>query len=159
MWPEPVERVARELRAAAAEATIQEFPEEAHTAEAAARAIGCALDEIVKSILFVADGKTYVLALVPGDRRADAGRIAEAVGAEKARVANAAQVVEATGYEPGGVAPFPLRTVDEVLMERTLLQHAKVWAGAGTSVHMVGIAPGELQRLADAKTADLVEPR
>jgi Cys-tRNA(Pro) deacylase len=158
MWPEPVERVARELRAAAAEATIEEFPEEAHTAEAAAKAIGCALDEIVKSILFVCD-ETYVLALVPGDRRADGGRIAAAVGAERAKVASAAQVVEATGYEPGGVAPFPLRTVDHVLIERTLLQHARVWAGAGSPVHMVGIAPGELQRLSQAKTADLVEPR
>ena len=51
MWPEPVERIARELRAAAIDATIQEFPEGTPTADAAARAIGCRLEQIVKWVL------------------------------------------------------------------------------------------------------------
>jgi prolyl-tRNA editing enzyme YbaK/EbsC (Cys-tRNA(Pro) deacylase) len=155
MWPEPVERVARELRAAAAEAMIQEFPHGTPTAEAAAEAIGCSLGQIVKSIVFVA-GRSYVVALVPGDRRADAASVAEAVGTGEVRVANAKEVVEATGFEPGAVAPFPLPRVREVVMELTLLQHDRVWIGAGSPRHMAVLAPGELQRIADAKTADLV---
>jgi prolyl-tRNA editing enzyme YbaK/EbsC (Cys-tRNA(Pro) deacylase) len=155
MWPEAVERVARELRAAAAEATIQEFPEKTPTAEAAAKAIGCSLDQIVKSIVFVA-GRSYVVALVPGDRRADAESVANAADVPEVRVATAQEVVDATGFEPGAVSPFPLPRVHAVLMERTLLQHAKVWFGAGTPAHMAALAPGELQRIADAKTADLV---
>jgi prolyl-tRNA editing enzyme YbaK/EbsC (Cys-tRNA(Pro) deacylase) len=155
MWPEPVERVARELRAAAAEATIQEFPHGTPTAEAAAKAIGCSLDQIVKSIVFVA-GRSYLVALVPGDRRADAVSVAKAADVPEVRVATAAEVVDATGFEPGAVSPFPLPRVHEVLMERTLLQHPKVWFGAGTPTHMAALAPGELQRIAEAKTADLV---
>jgi prolyl-tRNA editing enzyme YbaK/EbsC (Cys-tRNA(Pro) deacylase) len=155
MWPEPVERVARELRAAAAEATIQEFPHGTPTAEAAAKAIGCSLDQIVKSIVFVA-GRSYLVALVPGDRRADAASVAKAADVVEVRVATAKEVVDATGFEPGAVSPFPLPRVHEVLMERTLLQHPKVWFGAGTPAHMAALAPGELQRIADAKTADLV---
>src|SRR5262245_56744645 len=110
MWPDPVERVARELRAAAIEATVQELPEGTPTAEAAANAVGCGLDRIVKSLVFVADG-AYVLAMVPGDRRADEKRVAEVVGAGEIRVARGAEVLEATGFEPGGVAPFPLAAV------------------------------------------------
>ena len=155
MWPEPVERVARELRAAAAEATIEEFSESTGSAEAAAKAIGCSLAQIVKSIVFVCGG-TAVVALVPGDRRADADCVAEAVGADSARVATRDEVVQVTGFEPGAVSPFPLRAVDEVLMERTLLQHPKVWVGAGSPAHMAGLAPAELQRVADARTADLL---
>ena len=155
MWPEPVERVARELRAAAAEAMIQEFPHGTPTAEAAAKAIGCALDQIVKSIVFVCEG-VYVVALVPGDRRADAASVAREAGTADARVANAKEVVDATGFEPGAVSPFPLPRVRAVLMERTLLQHGRVWFGAGTPAHMAALAPGELQRIADARTADLV---
>jgi len=155
MWPEPVERVARELRAAAAEATIQEFPENTPTAEAAAKAVGCSLDQIVKSIVFVA-GRSYLVALVPGDRRADAASVAKAAEVPEVRVATAQEVVDATGFEPGAVSPFPLPRVHEVLMERTLLQHPKVWFGAGTPAHLAALAPGELQRIADAKTADLV---
>jgi prolyl-tRNA editing enzyme YbaK/EbsC (Cys-tRNA(Pro) deacylase) len=155
MWPEPVERVARELRAAAAEAVIQEFPHGTPTAAAAAKAIGCSLDQIVKSIVFVA-GRSYVVAMVPGDRRADAARVAEAAGVKEVRIATADEVVAATGFEPGAVSPFPLPRVSEVLMERTLLQHSKVWFGAGTPAHMAALAPAELQRITEAKPVDLV---
>jgi prolyl-tRNA editing enzyme YbaK/EbsC (Cys-tRNA(Pro) deacylase) len=158
LWPEPVERVARELRAGAVEATVQEFPEGTPTAEAAAKAVGCRLDQIVKSVVFVCDG-AYVLAMVPGDRRADEERVAQMAGAGEVRVARAGEVVEATGFEPGGVAPFPLAAVEEVFIERTLLQHDRVWIGAGTPAHMAGLAPGELQRLSGARAADLVGPR
>jgi prolyl-tRNA editing enzyme YbaK/EbsC (Cys-tRNA(Pro) deacylase) len=153
-----VERVARELRAAAVDATVQEFPEGTPTAEAAAQAVGSGLDQIVKSLVFVCDD-AYVLAMVPGDRRADEARVAEAAGAQEVRVARANEVVEATGFEPGGVAPFPLVAVQRVFIERTLLQHDRVWIGAGTHEHMAGLAPTELQRLSGAETADLVGPR
>ena|SRR5579872_3450721 len=158
MWPEPVERVARELRAAAVEATIQEFPETTATAEAAARAIGCALDQVLKSVVFVCDSRT-VLALVPGDRRADEAKVAAAAGADAARVAYAREVVAATGFEPGAVAPFRLPAIDVVLLEQSALTHPRVWIGAGTAAHMAGLAPAELQRLTGARAADLVAPR
>ena len=158
MWPEPVERVARELRAAAVDATIQEFKGGTPTAEAAAQAVGCRLDQIVKSIVFVCDG-TPVLALVPGHRRADEALVAAAAGASSARVARAREVLAATGFEPGAVAPFPLRTIETVLLERTILQHETVWIGAGSPAHMAGLAPAELQRLAGARSADLLGHR
>jgi prolyl-tRNA editing enzyme YbaK/EbsC (Cys-tRNA(Pro) deacylase) len=158
VWPEPVERVAAELREGAVEATIQEFPQGTPTAEAAARAIGCALGEVLKSIVFVCDGGV-VLALVPGDRRADEAKVAAAAGSEGARVAHAREVVAATGFEPGAVAPFALPSVEVVLLEQTALAHTRVWIGAGSPAHMAGLAPGELQRLTGARTADLVTAR
>jgi len=158
MWPEPVERVARELRAAAAEATIEEFAHGTPTAEAAARAVGCSLDQIVKSIVFVAD-RSFVLALVPGDRRADSDKVAAAIGAPAVRVARPEEVLTATGFEVGGVAPFPSRGIQSVLLDRTLLQHGRVWIGAGSPTHMAALAPSDLQRLSGARTADLVSRR
>ena len=62
MWPESVERVSSFLRAAAVNARVQEFPEGTPTAQEAARAAGCELGQIVKSLVFVCDG-VYVLAL------------------------------------------------------------------------------------------------
>ena len=158
MWPEPVERVVSQIRAGAVDATIQEFPDGTPTAEAAARAIGCGLEQIVKSVVFVCD-QAYVLALVPGDRRADAVKVAAAVGAAEARVAHAREVVAATGFEPGAVAPFPLRSVGAVLLERTVLQHGTIWIGAGSPSHMASLSPGDLQRLSGARTADLTASR
>ncbi|MFN2471531.1 MAG: YbaK/EbsC family protein [Gaiellaceae bacterium] len=155
-WPESVERVARFLRDSGTEARVEEFGAGTPTAAEAARAAGAQLGQIVKSLVFVCNGR-YVLALVPGDRRADDRKVAAAVGAGKARIAGALQVEEATGFAPGAVAPFPLQRVETVVVERTLLAHAAVWVGAGSPRHLATLAPGELLRLTRASAADLVE--
>jgi prolyl-tRNA editing enzyme YbaK/EbsC (Cys-tRNA(Pro) deacylase) len=153
-WPEPVERVVSFLREAAAEARVEEFPAGTPTAAAAADAVGCALREIVKSLVFVCDGRP-VLAMVPGDRRADARKVAAAVGAPGAKVATAEEVRRVTGFEPGAVAPFPLPAIDRILIERSLLACRRVWVGAGSARHMAGLAPAELLRLSRAMPLDL----
>jgi len=155
-WPEPVERVAAVLRAQGVDARIEEFPQGTTTAEAAADAVGCEPAQIVKTLVFVCDGLP-VIALVPGDRRADAAKIAAAAGAGYARVAKRDEVLAATGFEPGGVAPFPVPLSVRVLMERELLRHELVWAGAGSPRHVVGIAPADAARLTSAEIVDLSE--
>jgi prolyl-tRNA editing enzyme YbaK/EbsC (Cys-tRNA(Pro) deacylase) len=60
-----------------------------------------------------------------------------------------------TGFAPGAVAPFPLPEVELVLLDRALLRHRVVWAGAGSQQHIVGLAPVELGRLARARVADV----
>jgi Cys-tRNA(Pro) deacylase len=157
VWPEPVERVSAVLRAAAVEARIEQFPEGTPTAQQAARAVGCELSQIVKSVVLVCDG-AYVLALVPGDRRADERAVAAATGARQVRAAKPVEVQDATGFEPGGVAPFPQRAVSLTLIDRSLLAHDIVWIGAGTPNHMASLPPADLARLAGARTFDAGGP-
>jgi len=154
-WPEPVERVAAFLRLAGAEARLEELPTETATAEAAADAVGCTLGQIVKSLVLVADDAP-VVALVPGDRRADTGKIARLVAARRVVVAGAQDVEVWTGFRPGAVAPFPLESASVLLIERTLLRHETVWAGAGSERHLVSLAPAELVRLTRGRVEDLV---
>jgi len=153
-WPEPVERVSAFLREAGAEGRIEEFPEGTPTAEDAANAVGCALGQIVKSLLFDCDGRS-VVALVPGDRRADPRKVARAARCERARVATPDQVRRATGFEPGAVAPFPLPAVEGVLIDPRLLRYDQVWIGAGSPRHLAALAPAELVRLSRAETVDV----
>ena len=153
-WPEPVERVASFLREVGAEARLEELPEETPTAEGAADAIGCTLAQIVKSLVLLCDGSP-VVALVPGDRKADTGKVARLLGVRRAAVASASEVEEATGFRPGGVAPFPLERVSAVLVDRSLLRHRMVWAGAGSDRHVVGLSPSELVRLTRGRVEDL----
>jgi prolyl-tRNA editing enzyme YbaK/EbsC (Cys-tRNA(Pro) deacylase) len=154
-WPEPVERVTSYLREAGAEVRVEEFPEGTPTAQAAARAVGCDLAQIVKSLVFDCDGRP-VLALVPGDRRADSEKIARAVGSRFARIAGAEEVQDATGFDPGAVAPFPLPRVERIFIDRTLLVHELVWIGAGSERHMAALSPPELVRLSRARPMDVV---
>jgi prolyl-tRNA editing enzyme YbaK/EbsC (Cys-tRNA(Pro) deacylase) len=154
-WPEPVERVSSFLRESGAEARIQEFPDGTPTAQDAADAAGCELGQIVKSLVFLCDERPVVV-FVPGDRRGDPAKIALAVDASEARVAKAREVEDATGFEPGAVAPFPLPKIEAVLMDRAFFRHQLVWAGAGSSRHMLAISPTELGRLTRARPMDVV---
>lgn len=155
-WPEPVERVAAYLRQAGAEARLEELELGTATAEDAARAAGCPIGQIVKSIVVVCDDRP-VVTLVPGDRRVDLEKVARAAGAAKARIASAAEVEDATGFMPGAVAPFPLPHVDRVLIDLNLLGHDLVWVGAGSPAHMAAINPGVLVRLSNAQPLDVVQ--
>ena len=153
-WPEPVARVAEALRRSGVDARVEEFPEGAATAGHAAKAVGTSRAQIVKSLLFICDGRP-TLALIPGDRRADERKVAAAVDAKAARVARPEEVLAATGFEPGGVAPFPLSGVSQVVMAGEFLVHDRVWVGAGSERHMAGLSPADLLRLTRAATADL----
>ncbi|MFN8224703.1 MAG: YbaK/EbsC family protein [Gaiellales bacterium] len=154
-WPADVERVAAFLRAAGADGRIEEVAAEAATAAAAADAIGSTLGQIVKSLALLAD-EAPLVALVPGDRRIDTGKVAALVGARRVRIADAETVVELTGFAPGGVAPFPLPQIPVILLERRLLRHVTVWAGAGSATHLVRLDPLELVRLTQARVEDIV---
>jgi prolyl-tRNA editing enzyme YbaK/EbsC (Cys-tRNA(Pro) deacylase) len=154
-WPESVENVAAFLRAAGAEARLEEFDAETATAADAARAVGAEASDIVKSLVVLCDGRP-VLALVPGDRRGDLAKIARAAGANDARIARADEVRSVTGFEPGAVAPFPLPNVERVVIDRSLLSRRAVWIGAGSPRHLAVLPAPELVRLSRAIPADLV---
>jgi Cys-tRNA(Pro) deacylase len=155
-WPQHVERVAAVLRAQGVESRLEEFADGTPTAAAAAAAVGCDAGQIVKSLVFICDGRP-VLALLPGDRRADPEKVAAAASARYARVAPHDEVRSATGFEPGAVAPFPVADATRVLVERELLRQPTVWAGAGSSNHMVGLSPLDIVRVTRAEVADLSE--
>ena len=158
MLPEPVQRVADFLRTARAEARLEEFPEEIPTVRDVARTLGIEAGQIVKTLVFVCDGRP-VVALVPGDRRADGAKIARAVGASAARVATREEVAAATGFPPGAVAPFPLPGIETILLEQTLLAEDQVWVGAGSERHLARLPAPELLRLSRARQMDAVEDR
>jgi prolyl-tRNA editing enzyme YbaK/EbsC (Cys-tRNA(Pro) deacylase) len=155
-WPDAVERVSSFLRQMGVEARIEEFETGTPTAVDAARAAGCKLGQIVKSLVFDCEGR-WVVALVPGDRRADPQKIAAAAGTSKAKIASPEQVERATGFVAGAVAPFPLPNVDRVFVDQGLLSHKLVWVGAGSPSHMAVLSSADLVRFARAQPMDAVE--
>lgn len=110
---------------------MRRFPDATRTAAEAAAAIGCDVSEIVKSLIFEADGEP-VLVLMDGSSRVDVERVRQELDASAVERANADLVRETTGYAIGGVPPFGHRTRTRVLADRGLLDHAVVWAAAGT---------------------------
>ena len=133
--------------------TIREFPAGTRTAADAARAVGCDVGQIVKSLVFVAGGKP-VVALVSGANRLDEKRLA-AVAGEPVAKADAETARDATGYSIGGVPPFGHATDVPVFMDRDLLGHEVVWAAAGRPDSVFEISPDRLQELSRATVADI----
>ena len=142
------------------EVSVSEFPEGTRTARDAAAAVGCDVDAIVKSLVFVADGRP-VLVLVSGGGRVDERRLATMLGAEEVRKADADEVRDATGYAIGGTPPFGHTGtgVDAVLLDPTLLEHDVVWAAAGTPTAVFPVPPAQLVAAAQARVVDVAEVR
>ena len=133
---------------------VRRFPEGTRTAEDAAAAVGVAVGQIVKSLVFTVDGKP-VVALVSGDNRLDEGKLARAAGGEVAGRADADLVREATGYPIGGVPPLGHATAVPVFVDEDLLRYGEVWAAAGTPHDVFAVSPTDLVRAADGIVADL----
>lgn len=138
------------------EVVIAEFPQGTRTAQDAAAAVGCDVAEIVKSLVFIADGQP-VLALVSGANRVDEPTLARVLGASAVRKASAEEARAATGYAIGGTPPFGHvgEGVADVLCDPSLLTHDVVWAAAGTPNAVFPLPPTLLVEVAGARVIDV----
>jgi prolyl-tRNA editing enzyme YbaK/EbsC (Cys-tRNA(Pro) deacylase) len=117
-------------------ADVREFPEGTRTAQDAAAAIGCALGQIVKSLVFLR-GDEPVLVLCSGVNTVDAARL----GLVKA---DADLVRRATGCPIGGVPPYGHPAPLETLVDEDLLGYEELWAAAGTPRAVFPLTPAQL---------------
>lgn len=151
-----VDRVSGAARAAGLEISVTRFPEGTRTAEDAARAIGCSVAQIVKSLVFMADGQP-LLALVSGSNRVDMTRLAAAAGAAEARRATGDEARTAGGFAIGGVPPFGHAQPLTILVDRDLLGHEILWAAAGLPDAVFAISPDDLVRASGGHVVELAE--
>ncbi|MEV4946585.1 YbaK/EbsC family protein [Streptomyces sp. NPDC053755] len=147
---------AEALRELGLDVEIRSFPNETRTAAQAAEAIGCEVSEIVKSLIFAADG-VPVLVLMDGASRVDVERVRRELSAGAVTRADARLVRETTGYAIGGVPPFGHRTRTRVLADRGLLDHEVVWAAAGTPHTVFALDPRSLVAHAGGTLVDVRE--
>ena len=133
--------------------TVRTFPEGTRTATDAARAVGCEVGQIVKSLVFVAGGRP-VVALVSGANRLDERKLGAVAGLPVGK-ADADTARGATGYAIGGVPPFGHATEVPVYMDDDLLGYEVVWAAAGRPDSVFEIPPERLRDLSNATVADI----
>ncbi len=151
-----VNRVRGALKAAGLEAEIREMPDNTRTAAQAAKAAGCHLDQIMKSIMFKGEQSgDLILFLTAGGNRVDPEKASAVVGEWPVK-ADADLIRSRTGFAIGGVAPVghlsPIRT----FIDRRLLEFDSVWAAGGTPRHIFCIDPHDIQRITGAEVAEFV---
>ncbi|MFZ7090635.1 YbaK/EbsC family protein [Primorskyibacter sp. 2E233] len=149
-------RVRAALEAAGLPADIREVGQ-ARTAQEAADSVGCALDQITKSIIFRAETSgEAVLFLTAGGNKVCADK-ATALAGEPLGKADAALIRSQTGFAIGGVAPLGHLSPIRAWLDPRLLEFAEVWAAAGTPRHVFPLDPTILPGLTGAKAADFTE--
>lgn len=152
-----VERVRQAAKDAGLEIEIRRMGASTRTAEEAAEQCGCAVDQIVKSLIFEGkdDGRLFLF-LLSGGSRLDDAKAAQAAGQQLKR-ADPRDVRERTGFAIGGVAPIGYLDPIPVFADGKLLEFDLVWAAAGAHDAVFSAEPKALTDAAGATVADLAE--
>ena len=155
--PESAQRVQRALDAAGIDTAVVELPQSTRTAADAAAAVGCAVEQIVKSLVFRVEASgSPVLILASGGNRVAPDLVARHAGGPIAK-ADADFVRASTGYAIGGVPPLGHGTPIPTLVDEDLLHHDVVWAAGGTPNAVFPVDPRRLVEVTGARVAAIAE--
>lgn len=150
-----LKRVARALDEAGIVTEIVEVGQ-SRTAQEAADAVGCHLDQIAKSIIFRGeDSGTAILFLTAGGNTVDTTK-ASAVAGEPLGKADAALIRAQTGFAIGGVAPVGHVSPIRAFLDPRLLTFSEVWAAGGTPRHVFAMDPARLPEITGAEMVDFI---
>ena len=121
------------------------------TVEDAARALGVPPEHIIKTLLFLVNGRP-VLFITNGPSKVDRRVLARhfGVGRKKVKLADAETVLRLTGYPAGGVPPFGHITDLPVLMDARVMALPVVYGGGGDDRTMLKVTPQEIARVTQA---------
>lgn len=139
-------------------AEIIHLPSTTLTVPEAAAVLGISPDQIIKTILFLADGDP-LLVISCGVARIAWKTLADTVGISRRRLktGTADQVYALTGYVVGSVPPFGHQNKLRTIVETAVLRQSIVYGGGGEVDALLRLTPAELQRVVGAETAVLAE--
>lgn len=149
------QKVQDALKAFGFSSQVVELPDSTRTAQEAAQAIGCQVEQIVKSLVF--EGKhTHkpVLVVASGSNRVNEKRLSELVG-EPIGKAKADFVRQRTGFVVGGVPPIGHAERLETFIDEDLLQYEEIWAAAGTPHAVFMLTPADLKAMTAGRIASI----
>lgn len=140
-------RVQEVLAALGFEMSVAELPQTTRSAREAARAVGCEVGQIAKSLVF--NGETSgeaILVIVSGANRVDESRLSAERG-EPMKLTSAEDVRRRTGFAIGGVPPVGHTTPLPTYIDRDLLDYKEIWAAAGTPNAVFRLRPTDLIKM------------
>ena len=149
-----LKRVVAALEAAGIDSVPLEMGSETRTAQQAADAAGCLVDQIAKSIIFRGEASgEAILFVTAGNNQVCADKASDLAG-EALGKADAALIRAQTGFAIGGVAPLGHLNPMRAFLDPHLFDFPQIWAAAGTPRHIFAISPEDLERVSGAYPAD-----
>jgi Cys-tRNA(Pro)/Cys-tRNA(Cys) deacylase len=124
-------------------------------ADHAAEAVGRPLEAVCKTLIVEATGKTFWIAIVPGDQRFDPYLMAKAIGVKEVDMAPQEDAEKITGYHVGGISPFAQRRKLPVMIEESLLALDRIMVNGGRRGVLVEMDTEDLVRLLEARPGNI----
>ncbi len=132
---------------------VVEFPASTRTAVEAAAAVGCAVAQIAKSLIFRTKATQQpILVIASGANRVNEKRLRDLVG-EPIEKADADYARERTGFAIGGIPPVGHREALTIFIDEDLLTLGDIWAAAGTPNAVFRLPAADLPALTGGTVA------
>ena len=122
----------------------------------ASQVSGVALNEIVKTLVFVDQDSKPVIAVVRGDRNVSRHKLEHCSSSKSVRLASDEVAKTATGYPTGGIPPVGHKKELPVFLDEGLMSHEYVWCGGGARSRLVQLRTEDIVRLSAAAVCDIV---
>ena len=154
-----LDRVRESLRQLGLEARIVSPGTPMPTVPLAAAAVGCSLEQIIKTVVFTTADRLPVIGIANGTRRIDRKRLAEAAGVDSLKLADPDFVLRVTGFPAGGVSPIGIRDGSaKVVIDPAVLEVDFVFGGAGTEDDLIELPTSDLVRFTSGMIAAITIP-
>lgn len=158
-YPNPLgssaQKVQEVLKSLGLELQVVELQETTRTSADAARAVGCQVGQIAKSLVF--RGETTqrpILVIASGSNRVNEKRVGQLIS-ETLGKADADFVRQKTGFVIGGVPPVGHAEKLEIFIDEDLLQYSEIWAAAGTPNAVFKLTPSDLVRMTEGQVVGI----
>jgi Cys-tRNA(Pro)/Cys-tRNA(Cys) deacylase len=131
-------------------------PDATMTGEEIAGVLGEPAEKVFKTL--VTQGKTgaYYVFVVPVVEELDLKKAAKAAGEKSIAMIKQKDLLGLTGYVHGGCSPVGMKKQFPTFIHETATGYDKVFVSAGKVGFQIELAPADLIKVANIKTADLV---
>ncbi len=134
---------------------VVELPDTTRSAQEAARAIGCQVAQIAKSLVFKTKYTNRpILVMASGVNRVNEKRLEEYIF-EPIEKADAKFVRKKTGFVIGGVPPIGHKERLRTFIDVDLLQYEEIWAAAGHPRAVFRLKPDDLKTMTKGQVVSI----
>ncbi len=141
------QKVQQALQAHNLSCEVVQMTDTTRSASDAARAVGCQVGQIVKSLIFEGQQSHQpILVAASGANRVNEGAIEQSVS-EPIKMAKPDYVRQMTGFAIGGVPPVGHDRPLKIFIDKDLLQYDEIWAAAGTPHAVFKLTPDDLKTI------------
>lgn len=140
-------RVQQALKAHGLEYQVVEMAKTTRSAKDAAQAVGCRVEQIVKSLVFRGkQTQRAILVVASGANRVNEKTLSRIVS-EPIEMPDADFVREKTGFAIGGVPPIGHNNRLATFIDEDLLKFEEIWAAAGNPRAVFKLTPIDLKKI------------